>query len=107
MDYTSIITSNGINWNIGEVKKCLSFTNLHQEIFKTDIPITNTCNFNSTIWNFNNINIIGKDPNTYKFDFSTINDPYRYYAKIIILNSLFLNGHTPPNSVYQIGRAHV
>lgn len=99
MNYSSITTNNGIEWNIEALKKCFSFNSLNREIFKTHIPITNTCNFNDDMWDFNNINKLGKESTDYKFDFSTINALYRYYIKIIILNSLFLNGHTSPSSV--------
>lgn len=99
MNYSSITTNNGIEWNIEAVKKCFSFNSLNRESFKTNIPITNTCNFNDDMWDFNNINKLGKEADGYKFDFSSIDAVYRYYVKIIILNSLFLNGHISPNSI--------
>lgn len=98
MNYNTITTSNGIEWNIESVETCLSFTSLHQETFKTNIPITNKCNFNDDIWDFNETNKISKESNEYKFDFSNINSPYKYYAKIITLNSLFLTGHHSSSS---------
>ncbi|MDR3597923.1 tyrosine-type recombinase/integrase [Clostridium sp.] len=98
MDDRKITTSNDIEWNIEAVQKCITINRLSQVFHNENIPITDNCNFNDDIWDLNSFNKIGRERYEYIFNFSNIESPYKYYAKIIILNTLFLKGRCTPSS---------
>ncbi|NRT88910.1 site-specific integrase [Clostridium beijerinckii] len=81
---------NGIQWSPKKLKDCLLLLPNSVDTLSQNLPITSKINFNDDFWDFSDFNTLNKSNNYYKYNFTGIPHPFKFYIKIRLLKNLYI-----------------